>query len=403
MLYIVAANLFQIFGLYQQYPILDVIWKAVILLYLIAYAAYKAPRPLRIYGGYWAFFLGFLLYQVLNPIVSGDLPASLSDIVALIIPPTLFFIFMILFNNVSMNAKVFEKFLKLFIAFVIFACVFNFVVNYGVITSITSDVEGYQLALSSFFDNRNTFGFYLFLGIVSNIFLLLNKQTRSVILYTTLAIMLTSLLLTLSRTSIIALIVCLTCFLILQNRTMLYVKGFLIAGAMGLVIILSPSLLGFIKENIIRADSGLTGRDYVYSSALNIAQDTNILFGAGYNSSIETLNQSTGYSSTHNSYLSVLVRGGVILFGMFVMGIIFSIRKILQVRKSNVQLGDLLLSILVGYLIYSFTESRVFFFSSVPDFIVTVFVILVPLYLSNWHKVRSVTYKKQKITGEIYG
>lgn len=383
--YIIAANLFQILGIYEQYPALDSAWKAAVLLGLLGFTIFKVRKAPTINRKYWPFFIALLLYQLINPLVTGDIPGSIGEITAIAFPPISFFVFLILFNTYNINEEQLMLFMKLFVIFILYACIFNIFVNYDIITSLSTSIRSYELNLSSFFDNRNTFGFYLFLAAACNFYLIL-KNRRNLFFYFTMLIIVGSLLLTLSRSSMVALLVFLLAFLILENRIKLYFKYFVACVGIIVAIATIPSLNEFITNNVIREEAGLSGRDAVYSQAaglLNTGKD--ILFGIGYNSSQAQLEQQTGYTSAHNTYLAILMRGGVLLLSFFIVAMIFAANKMAKVRQHNQQLGNFFIALLISYLVYSFTESQVIFFSSVTSFTITTFIIFIPLYLSNYY------------------
>lgn len=387
--YIIAANLFQILGIYEQYPTLDSAWKATVLLGLLSFTIFKVRKAPTINRSYWPFFVALLLYQLVNPLVTGDIPRSIGEITAIAFPPISFFVFLILFNTYNMNERQLMLFMKLFVIFILYACIFNIFVNYDIITSLSTNVRSYELNLSAFFDNRNTFGFYLFLAAACNFYLIL-KNRRNLFFYFTIFVIIGSLLLTLSRSSIVALMVFLLAFLVLENRIKLYFKY--LAACIGIIVAVAmiPSLNEFITNNVIREEAGLSGRDAVYTQAAGLL-DTgkDILFGIGYNNSQSQLEQQTGYTSAHNTYLAILIRGGVLLLSFFIIAMIFAANKMTKVRQYNKQLGNFLIALLISYLIYSFAESQVIFFSSVTSFTITTFIILIPLYLSNSYTSRT--------------
>jgi len=384
-LYVVAANLFQILGIYTQYPGLDALWKAIILMVLLMYAWHKAPRPLVVRPGYWLMFALLSLHQILSPLITEDMPSGLGGITALVFPIISFFVFMILLNKLELDRPQLDRLFKLLIGFVVFACLLNMVNNIEQIMSLSADVKAYELAFSSFFDNRNTFGYYLFISSAAFIYLLSQKRYRKPGWLILFGFILFNLVLTLSRTSILATLVFLIVFTAVGFglRPFLKVIAVLVFTLGALLAV--PSVRDFVVSNVVREDSGLSGRDEVYRESVNIWLESSVFVGAGFNESQDKLESKTGYTSTHNTYLALLIRGGAVLFTLFVFAILFSVSKIRAVLMRERVVGGMLAGLLVAYLVYSMSESQILFFSSVPSFIASVTVIVLPLYLSNYY------------------
>jgi hypothetical protein len=385
--YFVGINLFQILQLSLRYPAYDTIWKGILIIGIVLYAVHAARYVINLNKWYLLGFAAILITQIVSPVFTSDFSSLTSGITTYFMPSITYLVFMILLGRSKINKKQLLYFAKLIVYFAVYACLFNIAVNYSSILSISSSTKSYELSFSSFFNNRNTFALYLFLGAACNSFVLQSKE-RKHIYKITLVIILASLALTLSRSAITALLIFLGVYLVLNKRSSYIVK------ASFLVILASlwGSRIQYIKEfivlNLVRAGAGLSGRERVYQFAINNFERSSLLFGYGYNDAALKLKQSVGLTSYHNSYIAAFMYGGLSLFTLFISILVFSYMKILSIKKHDTQSSVFFMSLLIAYLVYSLTESQLLFHSSATNFILSTFIVFLPLYMSNEYNTR---------------
>lgn len=171
----------------------------------------------------------------------------------------------------------------------------------------------YALDFGSFFANRNQFGSFLFLSLVAHLLYLHGRKARwwNVGLF---AAQFASILLTLSRGSMLATVVLLAAFAVLHVRH--NPRYFLsLVGMVALLVTAAAttSLGDFISNAVLRADSGLTGRDDLWVLGLEIWRESGALFGVGLFQGIELARaQGMAFSEFHSFGVETLLSGGVV-------------------------------------------------------------------------------------------
>ncbi len=379
---IVAFNLFPLLLLGSKFPMLDNVWKSFITLFLVIYVLLKIGTKLKAPRSYILFLLIITGYQLLNPLINGDFPLNIRDLMSLSYLPLAFFLYFIALVRQKMNSTEVNKFLKYFVLFCVILCAYNLVINLSALKSLSTFTKPYDINFSSIFSNRNIFAFYLYTASASNVYLL-RKDTRSNSLIATMVLLVTSLVLTLSRTSIIAFGVFVITYTFLAYGLRSLIKLIVPIAAASTLILKSDNARNLIETNLIRADAGLSGRDIAYSYAQKLLVNQDPIFGVGYFKSLEKLKIETGLSHFHNSYLTVYLYGGLSLTLMYFMAMGFGVLKSLSIFKHNKLLGSFLLAYIISYVAYSFTESIPLFGPAATNYIATVFVMLIPLYVTN--------------------
>lgn len=385
--YIVAASIFQILLLSVKFSAYDNIWKSFVLIFTLLIGLLKVRKSLLAISTYWLVFTLLVLYQAMAPLLNGSIPTTIQSSTFMIFPIAIIFLFIIMLGKAEVDEVEIKKFFNLLVLFSIYACLVNMVVNSVAISAITAETKPYQFAFSSFFNNRNTFAYYLFISGACNIYLL--YIDKKLIYKLSFSIIMINLLFTLSRSSILAFVIFIAAFTLLTGDRKLLAKIILLISTLIIIFISVPTLSNLASNNILRADSGLSGRSQVYLYAKEYIYNSDfshLIFGSGQQEPYTGLEEKTGLTSFHNTYLTVVITGGLTLFLFFWSGVIFSFSKILIIYRSNRILGSFFGAILLCYLIYSMSESLTLFMPSVSDFIATVLVIILPLYLSNQYR-----------------
>ena len=390
--YMVATNLLQILLIDSKGNIYDSLWKIFTLGMLILYAIFKSFKNNLKISKRKMFFWGiFVLLSLIVLIFNGDIIDFNSSImVSFLFPLISSFIFLVLFGQLSMNKVDLKKFLQLFIFYVLYMCIYNMVVNYDMITNFMNITSAYQVDIASFYNNRNTFAYYLIFGIICVTVMLKTYDANKKIYGFILLIFVFNILLTLSRTAILSVIIFYLLLFFYNSKTK-HKFIFCLSVFLCLTVVFTvPSLNSFISNNIIRAESGVTGRSSVWNFGIELFKNSNILVGLGYDEPHAILTRSYfEISSFHSTFLTILLCGGIFLFSGFVGIIIFSFVTAFNIKKYDRNLGLFFISIIIVYLCYSVTESQIIFFPSSTNFIATTFVCLIPNYILNSFKEKS--------------
>ena len=165
-----------------------------------------------------------------------------------------------------------------------------------------------------------------------------------------------------------------------------------------LIIFFVPSINSFVFNNLVRAESGVTGRSSVWEFGINLLQKNNIIVGLGYDEPHHLLTMSYfEISSFHSTFLTLMLCGGILLFFSFLGIIIYSLYVALKIKYYNKKIGLFFISIIIVYLCYGVTESQIIFFSSSTNFVATSFVCLIPTYILNYYKGKSENYEDKQL------
>lgn len=302
------------------------------------------------------------------------------DYLNIIIKAVNIFVFYGLFKNVSLSRETIIIFFELIIKFSIAACIYSFVVEFNKIISIPGISNTNLININSFFANRNQFASFLLLGILSNLFIIVNKKNRKYN-YITMVIQFVFILFTFSR-GVLFPIVVIVFMLIFQYRR--YKKAIiaLFFVLILLYILLSTGISNYILTNVIRISDFDSGRQIIWSYGINIIRK-NFFTGIGRYTGIN-IAQLNGMekSEFHNIFIELLVSGGVLELS-FIFLLILSVYKELITKcpdKNYIKIFN------IAFLVFAIRgtiESISIFSMGYSDTLFTIFYITLPLLASN--------------------
>lgn len=363
------------------------IFSSISLIIFIAWSLYFSMSK-KISSGY--FLRYFFIYTFLiiififNSIANTNINmVSMISSAQPILSVVYLLIFFVLFRKTKLTLNGFNHYLRLFVYFMVFAGLYNILVNYQNILNFSTIINPYQYDFKSLFYNKNVFGYMLALGSASAIYLYscLQKQNKEKKIYVfILVFLLLNLLLTLSRGGIIILLIFIIIYSIIKYRS----RSIPIFFGITIIITCLVNTLGasFIQDNIIRSDEGTTGRDTLQSFALQRFSEINPLIGEG-NKSIKIIDKKFGHSSYHSVYVETLMTQGLVGIVLLVMilGVIF--RNILLIKNIDKGIYEFLLAFYIGYIIYCFIEA-LFLLNATPNSVITTILLLYfPRYILN--------------------
>ena len=119
-----------------------------------------------------------------------------------------------------------------------------------------------------------------------------------------------------------------------------------------------------------------------------MASPARVVFGYGYGiGNYYLLGYTTGanltmyiHNSFHNGFLQVLSDGGILVFTSYIGILVFSLKNIIQLRNKSIKI--LLLSFLIAFILYSFSESLSLFSSAYESIMFGFIIITIPLVLN---------------------
>lgn len=334
-----------------------------------------------------------ILTQISNIFIWNSI--NYSDIFSIISVTINLFIFIICCWNMSVTEEQLLGFMKKITILAFIACVYNIISNASGIASILTILSSYSVSFSSFFPNRNQFGIFLLIAIISNLYIInKEKKKRNSLLQ---MFFIVNLALTMSRTSMIGVMVVYFIKTILDYR--IYketLRTFL--GKMIIIIIVIISvmvtlnnerLMNTIDRLYIRSDtleSG-SGRIDVWKNGLNILVDNNILIGVGRFNAIELNHQiyNSELNYFHSMYIETIVTYGCVGFIAFVC-LIYKIVARIRYGEMNWKYKNILYSGIISFLAISSLETTTRFSIGYSDTISMLYFFVIPILCGNIRK-----------------
>lgn len=295
------------------------------------------------------------------------------------------FIFFVAFNeNLYFNIEDIDKFPFFFTLLIGYACVFNILKNGKSIAASSAEVGAGNF--SSFFDNKNTFGLFLFCGVIAGTLCVnhINDKAKAVFSIIIVGIFI-SLVICGSRTALISSMAFLIIYFTFVKKKNLGTVAMMIivVGIAAYLCFKVPVINEYIQNHLLRNDNSYLDRSIMANTTIDNIKGLAWIYGYGENA-VSYMSQYTGYAYFHNTYIEVLATGGIlkcILYGTFCVQSISNAWKIFT-RYSR-EVGGLFCSAWFAYFIYSFGESVVVLNGDTQGFIMTMFLVTLPqLYLN---------------------
>lgn len=295
-----------------------------------------------------------------------------------------FFVFVCIPSTIKITQKGLGNFFISIVILGVIACLYNLVINFQAILNFWQFESAYDVDLSSFYINRNSFAQFIFFAFVANTYLLLVKKKKlSYLIYILLGL---SLLITLSRGGIAATVIFVSVLMLFTVRQSLLRNISLALFALVILLLLwsNPAANDFISSMLIREDTGTTGRFTFWLEGLRLLNQTNWLFGVGEFTSVHYFNNH-GYTFTefHSFYIETLVKGGLALLLFYIIIFVLMVNRYRVIKSADRTTGVIYISALFSLLFYCLIESISFFTIGYVGSLFTIFFITVPILYSN--------------------
>lgn len=341
----------------------------------------------------------FLMLQIITQIVNvinfGNI--AIKDIANILSVAINIYFFIYMASKFEVTKEQFIDFMKKMILLGVVSCIYNFIVNFETIINIFNIQNSYELNLKSFLANRNQYGIFLIIMLISNLYVMGNTRKKVYILLQ--IVFSISVILTMSRNAIIGMLLihilylCFNAKNILQrmskNQKMLVL--FIVLGVLiliSLIIIFVPSIMETINKLFIRTYTINieTGRIKIWLDGIRMSKN-NLITGIGRFKAIELNN--TIYNSSleqfHNIYIETFVTYGII--GLTCL-IYFIVKFIKKIKYSNVEKKekDIMLISTIVFLVMSCFETTCRLSIGYVDTISMIYFITIPLIYTNINK-----------------
>lgn len=263
------------------------------------------------------------------------------------------------------------------------ACVYNMIVNFNGILSITNINNPYAVNFTSFFTNRNSFAQFLFFCVIANTYLYYSKKSIfNLVCYFILGL---NLFVTLSRTVTASVCIFLLIFFLIYYRKKIItqVSAIILVVFSFCIIYFNQNVNNFISEMFIRGGTGTSGRSEIWETGFKILDQTSWFFGIGYLTSTSLITSMGFPNQFHNFYIETMVGGGIIDLLLHLFIFIFVLYSVKTIYINDKATGTIYFSGLLALSVYAFFESASFFSMGYVDSIFRIFFITIPLLYAN--------------------
>lgn len=283
------------------------------------------------------------------------------------------------------NPKFIYKSIHLMIGIGITACIYEFIFKIQNLGNVFKFFLKPSFTIQSFYLTRNAFGLLMAVCILLCVFMYLKngKKIRYALIGT---YFLLNLIMTLSRASYITVAAFVFFFLLMNTKKRLRI--ILVSSALVLAAVLlyfnNPHIQYFVDTYMIRADSGVNGRNTIWKIALHEMDVWTVLFGKGLGISRVILDQQNfKVTSFHNIYLEMMLSGGVMYFLLFLYMLKTVFRKIKQLFPFDKESAVFFIACILSFMVYGFFEVSMLFYLDLNCLLETFLMITLPILYTN--------------------
>ena len=344
-----------------------------------------SQRSLAVRSPKLVIWLLFAIYMVVSLVVHGG--GESSAIIFYLFPVIFTLLTFIFQENAEVDENSYFNFLRAVIVVVSYMAIYSLLFKTSYFANLFHLTSTYGNELSSFLVSSHEYGMYLVFGIISCVLCFAKaSSTKMRVLYIIVILVFSlNLLATLSRTSILALVVFgLTFFLLSgKNRAKKYIVAAIIVFLAACILI--PEVRSFTLTVVFK-ESNDAGRVIMWNGSIEHFKNASIvdqLFGMGNSETAEYVATTFGHGAVHNAFIQVLlvlgVSGEIWLVGCIISSLINGIR----IRKIDKNYGALFIALTVSAISFLFTNTACIMESPIDSFMLTIFTITIPYYVSN--------------------
>lgn len=323
-----------------------------------------------------------VISKIMTFCINGDnLGSTLENFIITIL---LFYLFYVspTHVNVLSQENVF-RFYSIYVYFMIIACLYNMLIHFNSLIHLTSLTVYNTESICSFFDNKNTFGVFLLFAVLAAT--ILKIQTRKLRWSLFIVVCIVNELMALCRTAIVISIILLILGMIAdvehRIRNIFFIA--VCAGVLMLILGRVSAVNSYITETLFGNTQSLDTRNNYVENMLPLLRGEHLLFGYGDSQAEELALSLTGNQYYHNTYLKLLISGGILRFGLHISALIISFLYGIKTYIYNKTMGILCIISTAVYIVYAYVESVILFDTPVIAMLATIFVITMPILLYN--------------------
>lgn len=281
------------------------------------------------------------------------------------------------------------RFMRILIGIVSYMAIYAVVTKPEKFLNALSTSNAYGNELTSFFVSSHEYGMYLMAGIAACIlcFELESKRTKmkNAILAICLVLFFVNLLLTYSRTAMLATALIVLPYMILNRHRRLPKAMLALFALVLLFVLLVPTLRQYTFDILLKGNND-AGRGELASLAMKAFREGNLpdkLWGQGATAMSAFFKEETSHSSAHNAYLQTMLYFGIVSLCIMICFLLSQLVANIRLARRNRTLGVLFAGLTLACASMMLTNTAVLFSSPIDSFFLTVFTILVPMYVRN--------------------
>lgn len=371
-IYIILVTIIPVLGIGAKGTTANTMMKALIFAFylFVMLCCSKGNFKVKSVAGY--VMASYLVSQVVN-IFLNKYNVSILNV---LIQTAMFYVLLFVLPSVNTTQKDIIKAIKLFVLFDFIAIVYNLIINFDRFANLSFLTNVYY-DMYSFFDNKNTYGMFLFVAFALMFYwyyLCDNKKTKRWII-TLMCIQLFAIAVSMCRTALLCSLLLLL-FNFFKKLTSGKVMATILLALFMAVVFIIPETREYVLYVLFRVDVD-TFREPIVDASLKIVRE-NLWFGAGQGAWNEILENISDNAYSHNGLLSVLMTGGIVYCVAYITLIIKYFKTCILIRKTNRNLGNQMIFFLICICVYTFFESVVLCESNAANFSFTLGAIIIP-------------------------
>ena len=382
--YLVGVLFLQIIGINGRSGTLDLVWKIGVIAGTILYAAWKSRWKISRYIALpcMIYILGQCAAIVFS--VDGLIGTLINSMVVL----GMTYLFMSVSHiNVSFELKDILWFVKAFIALMLYAVAYSYITETDAVFSVLTNKNVYKNMISSFFDNKQTYGMFLFVAMIASVYgYALCKKTIYVIWGLLFSV---NLFICCSRTALFAALAFVLLIIILlfkSNRKIsLAILGILLCAVV--VIVAVPRLRNFTFDVLFDTESTMNARNNIWTYAFQAMTGIKAVVGYGEANAEAAIASAVGARyNAHNGIIQVLLTGGVVKLLLYICVMGKSLASVLRIARHNRLLSSVLLAAIISVFVFSMGEALVLLDTSSPCVVASILCVAFPIAVDCYYQ-----------------
>lgn len=256
--------------------------------------------------------------------------------------------------------------------------IYNILSNLNNFVYFTNIKFRYLISFSSFFNNKNLFGVFIFVALIACDYYLENHSSKNKIFFLIKAFLIINLLLTVSRNAIFAYAIYYLFYNFFNKK---YKKILLLLISFFILFLFNfMNIQNFIVNFLIRSDSLTSGRTEIWQKCFEYAFKRPVI-GYGELMIENTINSFTGVVSTHNWFIKLFINGGLVNLVCYLLLIVNQLEvSINNIRKKS-KYSTVIFSSLIAIIAYGFFEEINLFEFGLINIIFTIYFMFLPKIL----------------------